>query len=97
LYNLPPAGTYTFVRRANIPGNDIDCNYRDYEGHPQPYCRVDGDVTDAAAACDANTECAAFDLEGGSTGYLKKAAGPTQYTEGFSTYKKRANGATKSG
>jgi hypothetical protein len=85
------------VRRASIPGHDIDCNYRDYEGNLQPYCRINGDVTDAAAACDSNAGCTAFDLEGGSTGYLKNAAGPTQYTEGFSTYKKREAGASKSG
>ncbi|KAF6258736.1 hypothetical protein COO60DRAFT_1089994 [Scenedesmus sp. NREL 46B-D3] len=91
------AGSYTFMRRASIPGNNIDCRYKDYEGKLQPFCRINGDITDLAAACDANAECTAFDLEGSSIGYLKKAAGPTQYTEGFSVYEKRADGTPSSG
>uniref|UniRef100_A0A383VUA6 Apple domain-containing protein n=1 Tax=Tetradesmus obliquus TaxID=3088 RepID=A0A383VUA6_TETOB len=91
------AGTYTFKRRSSIPGNDIDCRYTDYNGKLQPFCRVNGDVKDLAASCDANADCAAFDMDGSSTGYLKKADGPTQYTEGYSTYVKRAGGKSSAG
>jgi hypothetical protein len=92
LTHCPPAGTYNFKRRSSIPGNNIDCRYRDYKGNLQPFCRVNGDIRELAASCDANADCAAFDMDGSSTGYLKKVAGSTQYTEGFSVYVKGTGG-----
>lgn len=83
-------GSYSLRRRASVPGNDVQCNYKDWQGKPQSYCRVSGDLADVAAACSANPGCAAFDTADESTAYLKTAAVPTSYTEGSNTWVKAA-------
>lgn len=90
LHPCASAGTYSLRRRSSVPGNDVDCNYKDWQGKLQPYCRVSGDLAGAAAACSANPGCRAFDMADESTAYLKTAAAPSEYTEGSNTFAKAA-------
>lgn len=58
------------------------------QGKLVPYCQVQGNLNDVAAACSANGNCKAFTTTSSGGGYLKTAAGPTSYAEGVITYKK---------
>jgi hypothetical protein len=87
-FALASAAEFKFTGRRNAPGNDINCNQKDYQGNAVTYCKICGGVSGLADACAANAECKSFDLENGYCGYLKTAAGPgkTVYTEGFGNY-----------
>lgn len=37
---LVPAGSYTFKRRVDITGNDVNCNAKDYHGKRLSFCKV---------------------------------------------------------
>ena len=77
-------------RRQDIPGDDINCGYTDYTGAAKSYCQIDGDLTEMAYACDANKNCKAFTSNDSLySGFLKSAAGPTTYREGYITFVKR--------
>lgn len=66
-------------------GHDVtSCRYT---GNGSKFCRLCGGRAKVQAACDANTDCVAFDMEGADCGYLKAAKGPLKTTApGFTTY-----------
>lgn len=80
------------LRRTDIKGKDINCNYRDYNGVLQNYCEVSGDLTSQVSACNDNPECKAFVVENDYTGYLKSGLPPAAppVREGFITYVKKS-------
>jgi len=82
------AADFKFNGRKSTPGNDINCNQKDYQGKPVTYCKICGGVAPVADACGANSDCQGFDMEGSYCGYLKAASGPGKmvYTEGFSSF-----------
>ena len=79
------AGSYKLVPRTSVPGNDIDCKYKDSNGKYQSFCLVCGGVQAVSDSCSANPSCKSFDMETHYCGYLKSAHKPV-YTEGFSSY-----------
>lgn len=81
-------GDYIVQRRADVSGKDVQCQGKDYQGKAVPYCQVQGNLNDVAAACSANPNCKAFTTTSSGGGFLKTAAGPTSYAEGIITYKK---------
>ena len=70
-----------------MPGNEIDCKYKDYDGKYQPFCKVCGGVEAVANSCSANPSCKSFDMEDSYCGYLKSAHKP-EYTDKFDSYQK---------
>lgn len=52
------------------------------QGKALSYCRVQGQLNDAASACSANPNCKAFTTTSNSGSYLKTSATPMTYTEG---------------
>lgn len=61
---LPPAPClcclllldYRFIGRTTAPGNDINCNQKDYNGKVMTYCKICGGVAAVADACDSNPQ-----------------------------------------
>lgn len=85
------AGPYTMLRRTDIKGNDINCNYKDYNGVAQDYCEVSGDFSTMVSACNDNPACQALVVESDYSGYLKAtstSAGKGPLREGYVTYVK---------
>eukprot|EP00878_Enallax_costatus_P045866 GHUV01055384.1.p1 GENE.GHUV01055384.1~~GHUV01055384.1.p1 ORF type:complete len:118 (-),score=26.04 GHUV01055384.1:126-479(-) len=84
------SGPYTMLRRTDVKGQDINCNYKDYNGRVQSYCQLSGDLANQVSACNDNPKCRAITTQNDYTGYLKagKPASPPQYREGFVTYVK---------
>lgn len=89
------AAEFKFSGRRTTPGSDINCNQKDSQANPVPYCKICQGVSALADACAANPECKSFDVEGSYCGYLKAASGSgkTVYTEGFSNFCKVGSGS----
>eukprot|EP00879_Flechtneria_rotunda_P001952 GHRR01002126.1.p1 GENE.GHRR01002126.1~~GHRR01002126.1.p1 ORF type:complete len:250 (+),score=40.46 GHRR01002126.1:185-934(+) len=68
------------ITRSDIKGNDIDCGQNRSDG-----CRICGDINSVDSSCTSNPSCVAYTYDG-SCGYLKSAAEPKQYREGFTTF-----------
>ena len=79
--------SYKLSQRTSVPGNEIDCKYKDDKGQYQKFCKVCGGVEAVATSCSANPSCKSFDMEGTSCGYLKSAHNP-EYTDNFDSYSK---------
>lgn len=86
------SGPFIMLRRTDVKGNDIDCNYKDYDNKPQSYCKVSGDLSNMISSCKDNWKCKAITLEGDYNGYLKSSkpgnSPSATYREGWVTYVK---------
>lgn len=50
---------FKFMGRRNTPGNDINCNQKEWQGGnsaPVTYCKICGGLSALADACAANPE-----------------------------------------
>jgi hypothetical protein len=65
---------------SHIPGNDLPC------AQGSPFCRVCGPRAAVESACNGTPGCAAYVMDNGGCGYLKRSSGPVQPKGGFTAF-----------
>jgi len=92
------APAFAFVEEVgtNIPGSDISCDQKQWDGSLAPWCRVCGGQAAVEEACSKNPKCVAFDMANDGEfircGYLKSASGPVGHDSSYSSFKRAKAG-----
>jgi hypothetical protein len=49
---------FKFTPRRNTPGNDINCNQKDFQGNPLTYCKIcgAGNIMALIDSCSVNDQ-----------------------------------------